>query len=226
MSTNPRSIDRYPPHGLVAGLTFDRGNAYDVTGGAWTPTGSPTFGSGVITLNGSTQYIVANSSSVGSVSGDFSAALWFNVDQIPPTTAYIPLSKFIVSPDGDAGYALLIRNNASLRVVFRAGTGSGQDIDTSLNSISATTWTHVVFNRSGTTFKIYINGTESVSATVSGNSITNSMPMHIGAFKQTLAGSVSNFWPGKIDEVRIYNRALTATEIAQIYQTTRNIMRP
>jgi len=226
LGASPRDMDRRPPSGLVSGLTFNRASAYDNRGNTWTNIASPAFSSGVVNLNGSTQYIVADNSSAGSASGDFTVGLWINVNSIPISAAFIPVSKYLVAPDGDQGYALLVRNNASLRVVFRAGTGSQQDIDTTAASISAATWTHVVVTRSGTTLKIHINGAESASATVSGNSISNSMPVHIGAFKSTLAGSVTSFFPGKIDDVRIYDLALTATEIAQLFQMTRNETRP
>jgi hypothetical protein len=45
----------------------------------------------------------------------------------------------------------------------------------------------------------------------------NSQDFRIGSTGQPYTG----YFPGSIDEVRVYNRALSATEIADIYNSTR-----
>jgi len=85
------------------------------------------------------------------------------------------------------------------------GTGSGK--------ISLNTWSHVaiVYNN-GCTF--YINGTVSTLAQQQTGSITSSsLALSIGGRS---ADNTRNF-QGAIDDVRIYNRALSASEISQLY---------
>jgi hypothetical protein len=54
-----------------------------------------------------------------------------------------------------------------------------------------------------------VNGTQVATGTLTGSALTSSSPLRIGG------NSVWGEWfSGAIDEVRIYNRALTATEIA------------
>lgn len=88
---------------------------------------------------------------------------------------------------------------------------------------STTAWYHIVgtYDGSGnnTGIKIYVNGVIS-DTTLSGgpvnSNITNSLPVAIGVRQWN--GSVwRNFFNGSIDETRIYNRALSASEITELY---------
>jgi len=80
------------------------------------------------------------------------------------------------------------------------------------------TWTHAVFTYNGTSLptgvKIYVNGTSRTLSTV-GNSLTgtilNSEPVWIG-YSHPYGG-----FPGRIDEVVIYDRVLAAAEVTQRY---------
>jgi len=78
-------------------------------------------------------------------------------------------------------------------------------------------WNHVVGTWDGTTMKLYRDGVED-SATYSGFSGPiqyDSNDLLIGA--QDLVGGMANFWNGAIDEVMILDRALSATEVNQLY---------
>jgi len=83
------------------------------------------------------------------------------------------------------------------------------------NSITNNVWNHVAFLGGGTTNKIYVNGVE--KASVSYKQIDQSFSsLRIGA-----SGWASeNFW-GYLDDVRIYNRALSAAEVKAIYDATK-----
>ncbi|MBL7183539.1 MAG: hypothetical protein ISS50_03710 [Anaerolineae bacterium] len=79
-------------------------------------------------------------------------------------------------------------------------------------SISANTWTHLAVTwQTGGQMIGYINGTEVNRITASTNPIgSNTMPLRIGVAPWDPGGFGVN---GFIDEVRVYNRALSATEI-------------
>ena len=74
-------------------------------------------------------------------------------------------------------------------------------------------WVHVVATYDGTTQKLYINGALDQSATTS-QTISTTTNARIGARSFT---SASSFYEGKIDELAIYDRALTADEVTEIY---------
>jgi len=74
--------------------------------------------------------------------------------------------------------------------------------------LAVNTWSHVAVTYDGTTLRIYVNGVLANSAAVTGALASSNYPLTIGG--DTL---YAQYFRGIIDEVRIYNRALTQTEI-------------
>ena len=84
---------------------------------------------------------------------------------------------------------------------------------TSENTVASNTWVHFVGVYDGTNLKVYENGTESSSRNVGSFTIaSNPNDLGIGA-----NGSGGDKFSGVIDDVRIYNRALSASEITELY---------
>jgi hypothetical protein len=80
-----------------------------------------------------------------------------------------------------------------------------------------TAWHHIAIVKSGNTganLSIYIDGVlDSVSS-------VGSVSVPSGTKRMGQDGGFGNWFQGLLDEVRIYNRALTASEIAAIYNNT------
>ena len=74
------------------------------------------------------------------------------------------------------------------------------------------TWTHLSVTYNGSTLTLYRNGVAVATSTVSGTLSPTTGTLQIGA------SQFGEYFKGLIDEVRIYNRALSATEIQTIYQ--------
>jgi hypothetical protein len=73
------------------------------------------------------------------------------------------------------------------------------------------TWTHVAGIFDGSTIYLYINGALKSSASgITCNTTTATKP-EIGAIKG------ERFFSGRIDEVRMYSRALSPAEVAALY---------
>jgi hypothetical protein len=70
------------------------------------------------------------------------------------------------------------------------------------------TWQYVTATYDGATARVYINGTQVASKGFSGN-VGDANVWRIGAY----GGSPGGFFDGLIDEVRIYDHALTGTEV-------------
>jgi hypothetical protein len=79
--------------------------------------------------------------------------------------------------------------------------------------VDTSVWSHFVAYYDGTVMKCYINNTMVGSYNTTGNIISNSRDLIIGAFGDLIQA----FFKGKIDDIRIYNRALTETEISDLY---------
>jgi hypothetical protein len=70
------------------------------------------------------------------------------------------------------------------------------------------TWTHVTGTYDGTTLRFFVNGVQVSSRAQTGAIATSTNPLQIGG--DSIFGQ---YFLGKIDEIRVYNRALSATEI-------------
>jgi hypothetical protein len=76
------------------------------------------------------------------------------------------------------------------------------------SALTTNTWTHLAMTWDQSTVRLYVNGVQVSSAALSGTARTSDSPLRIGG---------NAIWPewfnGIIDEVRVYNRALTAAEV-------------
>jgi hypothetical protein len=97
---------------------------------------------------------------------------------------------------------------------LKAG-GSTTVLKTSMGIIRAGIWYHIAATYDGSRMRIYKDGVEVVSTAKSG--IVDTNPDILAAIGNQSAAAGGG-WPfdGLLDDVRIYNRALSATEIAVI----------
>jgi hypothetical protein len=75
-------------------------------------------------------------------------------------------------------------------------------------------WTHLAATYDGTTLRLYVNGTQVGSRSVAGSIVTTTGALRIGG--NTVWGE---WFKGRLDEVRIYNRPLSQSEIQHDMQT-------
>jgi hypothetical protein len=111
----------------------------------------------------------------------------------------------IVQKGVDDQYRLLDEGNLE----FGLAGVSGGDIGTPLPTTG--TWHHVAGTYDGLTIRLYIDGVERVSNSASGPLQTSSTSLYIG--NKPLSSYPGDCFKGIIDEVRIYNRALSDQEI-------------
>jgi hypothetical protein len=83
------------------------------------------------------------------------------------------------------------------------------DIDaTGPSALSANTWVHLAATYNGSTLILYVNGAQVATKAITGAIVTSSGPLRIGG-----TAPWGEYFAGRIDEVRIYNRALSPSEI-------------
>lgn len=100
-------------------------------------------------------------------------------------------------------------NNTTLR--FYVGNPGNNNVQSS-QPLATNTWYHIVACYDGTTAKLYVNNILSNSTAATGVLTPNTSQMLLG-----VAQSSSLRFSGAIDEVRLYNRALSTFEIASLY---------
>jgi hypothetical protein len=72
-------------------------------------------------------------------------------------------------------------------------------------------WVHVTVTRTSTRQRIYINGTLTQTNNANYSMATSTFPFNIGG--RVLNQTTDNFFPGTVDEVRVYSRELTQDEV-------------
>jgi hypothetical protein len=70
------------------------------------------------------------------------------------------------------------------------------------------TWSYLAVTYDGTMLRLYVNGEETSSTPQIGRPQANANPLQIGG-----SAYEGEYFAGQIDEVRIYNRALSPSEI-------------
>ena len=90
-------------------------------------------------------------------------------------------------------------------------TDEGGRIDANMGGFTLNAWHHVAFVYDGTYITLYLDGVASGTTAQHGTITHNTTPVYIGA----IGGSYP--FVGALDEVRVYDAALSAYEIKQIY---------
>jgi hypothetical protein len=217
-----------PTNGLILYYNFDTntssvsdesGNYHTGTvyGATWTTNG---ISGGAYSFDGSNDYIDA-----GTVVPNpyFTMSAWVKYD----TNANwgVVVSRYNVYVAGS--YEMECRcdgtGNANCLSILYPASGGGANTYGSSIQIGGK-WTHIATTWDGTTLVTYINGISYASTNLSGVGVND-------AGVDTLIGSMyvngnpidptSEEVKGSIDEVRIYNRALSASEISGLYYYNR-----
>jgi Concanavalin A-like lectin/glucanases superfamily len=112
-------------------------------------------------------------------------------------------------------YWVNVRTNGRVRVggFFGGCTNAGWVFLDSNVVLKKWTWTHVASTYNGSTLTVWVNGKNAGSTAVSGRTCSNNNPMAIGAKNYPAKGILEAFWDGRLDDIRLYNRALSVTEI-------------
>ncbi len=186
---------------------------------AWNGGTTGKFGSS-LAFDGTNDYVTVAYSASMNFTTDISVSFWFT----PAVTIDSSLSSFkgIMSKassnsDADNDWVFFWKDTEQGRMRF--GT-YGDNVQTTNNTWTAGTWYHVVGTISGTnTAYIYVNGVQNnyagdtSVATSPINGIT-STPLNIGLAK---VASGDQYFAGQIDNVQIFNYALTPAQVKTVY---------
>jgi Concanavalin A-like lectin/glucanases superfamily len=110
-------------------------------------------------------------------------------------------------------YELWMRLNIT-RIEFQTSTVSINNQDLNSPTLQLDRWYHVAGTFTGTTKRVYIDGTEAASSTPDSPLVFSDQPVRIGCDED--GGTIGQHFSGAIDDVRYYSRALTSAEIAEL----------
>ncbi|MEH6385597.1 MAG: LamG domain-containing protein [Colwellia sp.] len=152
-------------------------------------------------FDGRDDYIQINDDNRLDLETELSISVWINPKTMPSSGLKTIISKdenyeFHLQPSGEIFWWWQTHSFAT--------SGAG---------ITAGNWFHIAITYKSGQQVIYVNGIEKGTRTFTGNLTLNNDPLQIGQDQ----GSSGRFFEGYIDEVHIYDGALTATEINELY---------
>jgi hypothetical protein len=116
-------------------------------------------------------------------------------------------------------YWINLRTDGHIRVGGFFGSCSGGSAWVFVDSAAAiplNTWTHVAGTYNGSKLTVWVNGQRAGTKNVTGRTCSNDEPLAVAAKNAPSKGILDAFWDGRLDEVRVYSRALGAAEIAAL----------
>lgn len=153
----------------------------------------------------SRQYLQTADSPLLDLTGSFTIGIWVSPVSRPGELMSI-LSK-------DENYELHLKPSGVVNWWWTTTAGTVRELDSTL-AVPLNAWTHVAIRFSPGAQRIFINGTPAGSASFSGVPLSNGDPLQLGQ-DQGVAGRYFN---GALDELRIYNQALSDAEILALSQ--------
>lgn len=198
--------------GLVAGYGFDEGagsTTADASGAglggsiqnaSWV---AGRFGN-ALSFNGTNAWVTVNDAPGLRLTTGMTLEAW-----VRPTTVS-GWRTIVVKQRGTGGSYALFASDPNRSPQGPAGfINIGSDRDAWGTSVlSLNTWTHLTTTYDGTSLRMYVNGTLARTVSAPGTIATTADVLRIGG-----SSNGGNYFSGLIDEVRVYNRALSASEI-------------
>lgn len=180
--------------------------------------GNGTGAGNCLNFNGTSNYVdVPDNTNWNLGNADFSISLWVNLQNITDNSQGFLLHA-VDGNSGSNGWAFLW--NAGDGINFYTGTSGGMDgiFGTGTWTPSLNTWIHLAVIRSGNNWTIYQNGAQIRTATAAVTIGNGNCSLK---FAKGITYSAANAWNSSsafyatalLDEVRIWNRALTQAEI-------------
>jgi hypothetical protein len=199
------------PAGLVAAYGFNEGagvTTADGTGNGhlgtlsnatWTPSGQ--FG-GALSFNGTDALVTVSDAASLDLTTGMTISAWVN-----PTASTDWCTVVMKERPSGLAYSLYSNNGASRPSAF-AYIGAADRNANGSGVVPLNSWSHLAATYDGATLRLFVNGVQ-----VGSQAVTGALAVSTGALRIGGNSVWGEYFQGRIDEVRIYNRALTAGEI-------------
>lgn len=205
-----------PPAGQTVFDQAGRHRDAASTGGVgWAP--GP-FGGLCFQGDGSARYLTVASDSAFDLTGYLTVACWL---KIPSTSSRLPVTKYPADTGVEGGWALDCNGFTAGEVEFFVISPPGTEYVNKGVAFTTGEWFHAagVFNQDETgtdKVRLYRNGREPSATLTNAGTVTalsvNSEPVRLGT-----TGALAPFFDGRVWDLRIYDRALTAADVWDLY---------
>lgn len=190
--------------GADGSTTFsdETGRTWTANGDAQIDTAHSKFGGASGLFDGGADYVTASiANAIGT--GDFTVETWIRVASLAADGEIFCISN----PTFDTSQFNLVfevKTSGAIRFSVQDGSGGVQlDITTASALISTGTWYHIACTMNGTTGKVWIDGVEKQSGTVSGTRVNGKSNCRFGYLSPDFGGTVTRYFNGHIDDFRL-----------------------
>ena len=181
-----------------------------------------TFTNPYFTYNGtSSQITVTDNALLEPGSGNWTMEAWVYLSNTGAGPKTI-LGKF--DPGGGAADVSYSMRISTANAFAQFGDGTGAFVDSTSYTLTINTWTQIVYvwtNGATKTLQTYINGASIGSVNHTLNSILNTPSnLYLGSYN---GGEYAQWMNGRIGIIRLYNTALSASQVLGNYNANRAI---
>ena len=218
-------------NGLVLALDAANNKSYPRSGTTWTDlsgnnntgtlTNGPTFNDGnlgSIVFDGTNDY-VTTTSWISPPTNTFTIGCWVKFSDNVNDRYLLSFGRDIGGSTGGLALFAYGFNEISDVLIFEFGSGIGRVSSGIVPSLNI--WYYLTVTADVTNVKFYLNGELKNTSSQGSGAITSSPTLSIGSFVNGSGTPGTYFHSGNIAQVSIYNRALSATEVLQNYNTTK-----
>ena len=115
-------------------------------------------------------------------------------------------------------YHISINSNGEVPALWLA-TDGGTKLLEGPTAVTRQKWVHIAGTYDGSMGRLYVDGQQVATVALAGRFVADTTPFILGANGNGAGdASVSERFPGRIDEVMLYRRALSADEIRMLYE--------
>jgi hypothetical protein len=210
-------LDAGSRQSYVSGSTTWRDLSGNLNSGSLTNT--PTFNTsnqGILTFNGTNQYISLPDINAAEGINTLTVSIWKKRNTLSNPTAGMGL----ISKYGGTNSWLLYERNSITRTQFNIYVGGGTTAYSAYDDSQSydLNWHNIVGIYDGAKVIMYKDGIlQSNSTAITGNITNTATNVLIGTYQST-----SDYFNGNIAQTQIYNRALSAQEVAQNYNALKS----
>lgn len=171
-----------------------------------------------LAFDGTNDYVLSSANSAINITGDITLSAWIKRGDTNQNSPIIAKSNGSSRWDYEmvlCGANLCAGGAADNdKLSFYADAPASAAVVSTKAITDTTTWHHILFTRSGSTYAFYVDGMAAGSGSMSGSFNNNSDGIYLGSDSPS---SASNSYNGLIDEARIYNYSLTTAQILALY---------
>ncbi len=206
---------------LVAHWMLDGDVTDTLTTHDGTNNGNVPFVGGVLGMaakfNGTDQYVQVTNYNSGTASLPYTVSMWFRFENDLSASATLMFGGRAGACQSSPG--IFIGADESINV----GTSHGCGTDDNEKATAAATvapgqWYHLAVIADNTGWELFLDGSSIESSNIEPSTLMGAGAcLFIGAGQVGNCSAPNNYFPGKIDDVRIYHRALTVEDIWELY---------